>query len=141
MNLIVVFLKPSLSVILDNSLRELAKIPDGKSDILIGPLPLLPAFVSPTFQQTIPYDYTAAKWLFPCPKPVARIEMAMMTYQLTVWLTMATVLVLTAILLLDLANWQRSSLMDLRTFQTLSYWLYNACPLSVGISATNKPNT
>ena len=73
MNLIVVFLKPSLSVILDNSLRELGKVPDVKSDILIGPLPLLPAFVSPTIQLTIPYDYTAAKWFVPCPKPVAII--------------------------------------------------------------------
>ena len=78
MNVTVVFLKPSLSVILDNSLRELGKIPNWKSDILIGALPLLPAFVSPTFQKTIPYDYTAGKWLPPFPKPVARIEMSMM---------------------------------------------------------------
>jgi len=67
MNATVVFLKTSLSVILENSLHELVKIPNGKSDILIGPLPLLPSFVSPTFQQTIPYDYIVAKWLFPCP--------------------------------------------------------------------------
>jgi len=106
-------------------LRELGKIPNGKSDILIGPLPLLPAFVSPTIQLTIRYDYTAAKWFVPCPKPVARIEMAMITYQLPVWLTMATVLVLTAILWWDLANWQHSSLKDSRTFQTISYCLYN----------------
>jgi len=73
MNVTVVFLKPTLSVILDNSLRELGKIPERKSDILIGPLPLLPAFVSPTIQLKIPYDYAAAKWFVPCPKPVAII--------------------------------------------------------------------
>jgi hypothetical protein len=83
MNATVVFLKPSVSLVLYNSFRELGKIPDGKSDILIGPLPLLPAFLSPTIQLTFPYDYTAAKWFVPCPKPVAIIEMAMMTLPTT----------------------------------------------------------
>ena len=65
----------------------------------------------------------------------------MKTYQLPVWLTMATILVLTAILWWDLGNWQHSSLMDSRTFQTLSYCLYNAWALYMGVSATNTPNT
>ena len=64
-----------------------------------------------------------------------------MTYQQPVWLTMATILVLTAILWCDLRNWQHSSLMDSRTFQILSYCLYNGWALYMGIAATNKPNT
>ena len=65
----------------------------------------------------------------------------MHTYQIPVWLTMATVLILTAILWWGLANWRHSSLKDSRTFQTLSYCLYNAWAVAMGVSATNTPNT
>jgi len=41
----------------------------------------------------------------------------MNTYQVPVWLTMATVFVLTAILWWGLANWRHCPLMDSRTFQ------------------------
>jgi len=59
----------------------------------------------------------------------------MHTYQILVRLTMATVLILTAVLRWDLANWRHSSLEDLRTIKPLSYWLYNARALSTGVSA------
>jgi len=113
----------------------------GRSDIVIGTMPLIPVFVSTWFEPTVPYEYTSSKWFVPCPQPVARMEKVMQTYTLTVWLTMATVFVLTAILWWGLANWRHSSLKDLRTFQTLSYCLYNAWVVSMGSSATNTPNT
>ena len=65
----------------------------------------------------------------------------MHTYQLPVWLTMATALILTAIMWWGLANWRHSPLKDSRTFQTLSYCLYNAWAVAMGVSATNTPNT
>jgi hypothetical protein len=61
-------------------------------------------FISSTFQPTIPYKYTAIKWIFLCPQHVARMEKFMHTYQLPVWLAMVTVFLLTAILWRGLAN-------------------------------------
>jgi len=47
MNDTVVFRKTTLSLILNDGLRELGKLAPGMSDILIGPSPLLPALVGP----------------------------------------------------------------------------------------------
>ena len=68
MNVTIVFRKPSVKLILDDGLRELGELEAGMSDILIGPLPLIATLVSSNFQPTIPYEYTAAKWLVPCPQ-------------------------------------------------------------------------
>ena len=65
----------------------------------------------------------------------------MNTYQVPVWLTMATVIVLKPILWWGLANWRHNPLKDSRTFQTLSYSLYNVWDVAISISATNTPNT
>ena len=89
-------------------------------------MPLLPIHLPPWFQPTIAYDYIAFNWHVLCPQPVARMEKFMHTYQLPVWLTMATVFLLTSILWWGLASWRHSSLEDSRTFQTLPYCLYNA---------------
>ena len=59
------------------------------------------------------------------------------TYTLPVWLTMATVFLLTAIMWWALANWRHNS----RTFQPLSNCLYNAWAVAMGVSAMNTPNT
>jgi len=114
---------------------------DRRSDIVIGIVPLHAVFLSQLFQQTIPYEYTVAKWFVSCPQPVARKEKFMNTYQLHVWSTMATVIFLTAILWWSLANWRHCSLKDSRTFQKLSYCLYNVWAVVMSISATNTPNT
>jgi hypothetical protein len=116
MNATVAFLNPFLRTAFDTAAYLAAR----KSDIVIGTVPLLPAFLSSWSEPTIPYEFIAAKWFVPCPQPVARMEKVMHTYQLTVWLTMATVFLLTSILWWGLANWRHSSLKDSRTFQTLS---------------------
>jgi len=141
MNVTVVFREPTLSLAVGSGLLEAGSLAAGMSDIVIGPLPLAPAVVSSTFLPTIPYVYSTAKWFVPCPQPVERMEKIMHTYTLPVWLTMATVLVLTAILWWGLANWRHSSLKDSRTFQTLSYCFYNAWAVAMGVSATNTPKT
>ena len=141
MNLTIVFLKPSLRFAQEEIAYEAANLALRWSDILIGMLPLHAGFFSTWFQPTIPYEYDVAKWFVPCPQPVSRKEKVMNTYQLPVWLAMATALVLTAILWWRLANWQHSSLKDSRTFQNLSHCLYNAWAVAMGVSATNTPNT
>ena len=141
MNLTVVFLKTFLSQAFEDALHVTANLANRKSDIVIGTMTLLPIYQSSWFQPTTPYEYTALKWFVPCPQPVARMEKVMHTYQLPVWLTMATVFILTSILWWGLTNWRHSSLKDSRTFQTLSLCFYDAWAVSMGVSATNTPNT
>jgi hypothetical protein len=118
MNVTVVFRQPVLSLLLEEDFNKLGNLAAGISDIGIGPVPLVATFVSSVFETTIPYEYTGAKWVVPCPQPVARMEKVMHTYQLPVWLTMATVFFLTVILWWGLANWRHSSVNDSRTYQT-----------------------
>ena len=141
MNVTLVFHKPILGIDLDRGMHEGGNLAAGMCDIIIGPLPLAAIAVSSTFEPTIPYEYTTLKWFVPCPQHVARMKKVMHTYQLLIWLTMATVLVLTSILWWGLSNWRHSSLKDSRTSQTLSYCLYNAWTVAMGVSATNTPNT
>jgi hypothetical protein len=141
MNITIAFLKPSQKIAMEEAANEAGNLANRMSDIVIGTMPLLPAYLSPWFQPTIPYEYTALKWLVPCPQPVARMEKVMHTYQLPVWITMATVFLMTALLWWGLANWRDSSLKDLRIFQTLSYSFYDAWAVAMGVSATNTPNT
>ncbi|GFG37981.1 hypothetical protein Cfor_03862, partial [Coptotermes formosanus] len=141
MSATVLFLKPSVSFAMQDAISEAGNLAAGRSDIVIGTLPLLLVFQTPWFQLSIPHDYTALKWFVPCPKSVSRMEKVITTYKLPVWLTMATVFVLTTVLWWCLANWQHSALKDSQAFQTLSYCLYNAWAVSMGVSATNVPNT
>jgi len=140
MNVTVVFLKPILTSKMEIMIREGGSIAPGKSDIIIGPVPFVAIVVSSMFEPTIPYKYTALKWFVPCPQPVERTEKVMHTYQLLVWLTMAILLVLTAILWWGLANWRHGSLKDSRPFQSLSNCLCTAWAVAMGVSATNTPN-
>jgi hypothetical protein len=141
MNVTVVFLKPILRLSFEDSLRVLGNLADGMSDIVVGSFPLLPAHLTSTLQPSIPFDFFTAKWLVPCPKPVARMEKIMNTYQLPVWLTMITVFFLTVILWWGLANWRQSSMKYSRIYHTLSFCFYNAWAVATGVCATNIPHT
>jgi hypothetical protein len=141
MNVTVVFLKSTTRTTLIEAVYEVGNLVDRRSDILIGALPLLPIYLSSFTQPTIPYDYTALKWFVPCPQRVARMEKVMNTYQLPVWLTMATVFFLTSILWWGLANWRHSSVNDSRTYNTLSFCIYNAWAVYMGVSSTNTPKS
>ena len=137
MNVTVAFLKPSLKLAIEEVMHETVNLANKMSDIVIGTMPLLPVYLSPWFQPTIPYDYIAFKWYVPCPQPVARMEKVMHTYQLPVWLAMATVFFLTAILWWGLSYWGHSFLKDSHILQNLSYCFYDAWNVLMGVSATN----
>jgi len=137
MNVTFLFRKPSLRIAFEEATYEAEHLADRNSDVLIGSVPLLPVYLSTWFQPIIPYEYTALKWFVPCSQPVARMEKVMHTYQLPVWLAMATALVMIAILWWGLADWRHSFLKESRPFHTLSHCLYNAWAVAMGVSATN----
>ena len=140
-NVTVVFLKPSLKLAIQEAFHEITNLNDRKCDIVIGTVPLTPIYLTSWCQPTIPYEYDTLKWYVPCPQPVARMEKVMHTYQLPVWLTMAAAFLLTSVLWWGLTGWLHSSLKDSRTFQTLCYCFIDAWAVSMGVSATNTPNT
>jgi hypothetical protein len=139
MNVTVVFRKPVLSLEMEGGLREGGNLAAGLSNVAIGALLLVAALVSSTFQTTIPYGFHAIQCFVPCPQTVEIME-NIMTYKLPVWLTMATVFILIAILWWSIANWRHSYLKNSRTNQTLSDCLHNAWAVAMGVSVTNIPS-
>jgi len=133
MNITLVFLKPTQKFNLAHCLYEAGNLLSKKSDIVIGTVGLIAVVISPWSQPTIPYDYNSLKWYVPCPQPVARMEKVMHTFQLPVWLAMATVFFLTAVLWWGLTNWRHNSLKDSHIFQTLSYCFYDAWAVLMGV--------
>jgi hypothetical protein len=141
MNTTVVFLSPSDSFTEENGLTEGGALASGMSDILIGAVLLLPVFLSSTFLPTIPYRYVTMKLYVPCPKPVAGTERVITTYEVSVWLTMATVFIVMNVVWWCIANWRCRSVKELATFQTLSHCFCIAWAVAVGVSAPKMPNT
>jgi hypothetical protein len=140
-NTTVVFLSPSYGFTEQNALIEGGALASGMSDILIGAVLLLPVFLSSTFLPTVPYRYVTMKLYVPCPKPVAGTERVITTYEVSVWLTMATVFILMNVVWWCIANWRYRSLKEPATFQTLSHCFYTAWAVTVGVSVPKMPNT
>jgi hypothetical protein len=140
-NVTVVFLPPSYGFTEQNALIDGGALASGMSDILIGAVLLLPMFLSSTFLPTVPYRYVTMKLYVPCPKPVAGTERVITTYEVSVWLTMATVFVVMNVVWWCIANWRYRSVKELAIFQTLSHCFYMAWAVTVGVSVPKMPNT
>jgi hypothetical protein len=138
-NTTVVFLSPSQGFTEQNAVAEGGALAAGVSDIVIGALLLLPVFQSSTFRPTVPYTYVTIKLYVPCPKPVAGTDRVFTTYEVSVWLTMATVFIVINVVWWCMANWRYSSVKESATFKTLSHCFYNAWAVSVGVSVPEMP--
>jgi hypothetical protein len=95
MNLTAVFLPPLLNMEWDSFVKAITELEEDFSDVLTGTIPLLPAFVTSSFDATIPYTHVNFKMLFPCPKAIPGTEKVLTTFSLSVWLTIGLVLLLT----------------------------------------------
>jgi hypothetical protein len=95
MNWTAVFLPPSLSLEIGSFVKEIAELEDDISDVLTGTIPLMPVFVTSSFDATIPYTHVNLKMLVPCPKAIPGTEKILATFSLSVWLTIGLVLLLT----------------------------------------------
>jgi len=95
MNLTTVFLAPSLKLDLYSFANLKDDLGEGISEVLTRVLPLLPAFVTSSFDATIPHTHANMKMLVPCPKAIPGTQKPMTTFSLSFWLTMGLVLLLT----------------------------------------------
>ena len=142
MNLTTVFLAPSVNMEFDSFMKTLADLQDGLSDVLTGTVPLMPLFVTSSFDATIPYIHVELKMLLPCPKAVLGTEKVLETFSLSVWLTMGLVLLLTTGMFWCVGNGQyRSVLKQTHTYKSLSHCFYNAWAVFMGVSVPQQPTT
>jgi hypothetical protein len=142
MNLTILFLAPSLNVNLESFVKSIGELEEGLSDVLSGPIPLLPVFVTSSFDVTIPYAYANAKMLVPCPKAIRGTEKILSTFSLSVWLTIGLVLLLTTGVFWCAGNGPyRSVCNKTHTYQSLSNCFHNAWAVFVGVSVPQQPTS
>jgi len=142
MNLTTVFLAPSFNLELDSFVKLIAELDDGISDVVTGIIPLLPVFVTSSFDATIPYIYENFNLLVPCPKAVPGTEKILTTFSLCVWLTIGLVLLLTTALFWCASNGPyRSVCNEIHTYQSLSNCFHNVWAIFVGVSVPQQPTT
>jgi len=140
MNLTTIFLPPSLNIELDSFAKEIAKLEDDLSEVLIGLVPLMALTVTSSFDATIPYTHVNLKMLVPCPKAIPGTEKVLTTFSLSVWLTIGLVLLLTTAVFWCAGNGPyRSVCNETHTYQSLSNCFHNVWAVFVGVSVPQQP--
>jgi hypothetical protein len=84
---------------------ERKKLMSGIVDVLVGIVPLVPVVVSGMNELSIPYIFGAVKWFVHCPKPISRVEKFLTWFDVSVWLTIITAIILTSALFWILFNY------------------------------------
>jgi hypothetical protein len=142
MNLTIVFLAPCLKVNLETFVKSFGELDEGLSDVLSGTIPLLPFFVTSSFDATIPYTYVNMKMLVPCPKAILGTEKILTTFSLPVWLTIGLVLLLTTAVFLCAGNRPYRSVCNKKhTYQSLSNCFHNVWAIFMAVSVPRQPIT
>jgi len=142
MNLTIVL--PETQQILNsgNALNCIAEIEEGLSDVLIGPIPLMPVVVSSSFDATILYFYDTIKMFVPYPNAIPVTEKILTTFSLSVWITIGLVLLLTtAVFWCASKGPYRSVSNETYTYQSLSYCFQSAWAVLVAVSVPQQPKS
>jgi hypothetical protein len=135
MNLTTVFLAPSLNMKMGSFGKEITELDEGLSDVLPGILDLVPPLVTSSFEATIPYTHQYVKMLAPCRKPIPGTEKILTTFSLSVWLTMALLLLLTTAVFWCAGNVPyRYVCNETHTYQSQSHCFHNVWAVFMGVS-------
>jgi hypothetical protein len=125
---------------LETGIKMGAELEEGISDVIIGAVPMIPAGVLSSFEATIPYLHLDLKMLVPCPKPIPGTEKILSTFSLSVWLTIALVLLLTTAVFWCAGNGPyRSVGTETQTYQSLPKCFPDAWAVFVGVSVPQQP--
>jgi hypothetical protein len=142
MNLTAVFLPPSLNMELDSFVKEIADLEYDISDVLTGTIPLMPVFVSSSFDATITHTYANMKMLVPCTKSIPGTQKILATFSLTVWLTIGLVLLLTTAVFWCAGNVPNLSVCNMtHSYQSLSDCFHNVWAVFVAVSVPRQPRS
>jgi hypothetical protein len=142
MNLTAVFHPPSLNPGINSYAKEIADLEEDMSNVLTGIVPMIPIFLTSSFDATIPYTFSNMKMLVPCPKAIPGTEKVLETFSLTVWLTIGLVLLLTTVVFWCAGNvFYPSVCNETHTYQSLSDCFHNVWSVFVAVSVPRQPRS
>jgi hypothetical protein len=141
LNLTLVFLPPLDGDLVTVRLNNLLSLGDRSTEVVIGHLPMHP-YLMGFGDATKTYIQTSLRWYVPCARPVPRMARVLSLFSPSIWLTIITVLILTA-----LAFWITSSsalfhfMKEFSCYKTLCYCFYNVWAVFMGVSVTARPRS
>jgi len=140
MNMTYVFLPPSLNIEPESYAKSFTDLDDGISEILTGLIYLIPLVVTSDFETTIPYIYGNMKMFVPSPKAIPGTEKILTIFSMTVWLSIALVLLLTTAVFWCAGNGPyRSVCNETHTYGPLSNCFQNTWSVFVAVSVPQQP--
>ncbi|KAJ4431195.1 hypothetical protein ANN_19792, partial [Periplaneta americana] len=135
-------LPPLLRLSVSDLVTVASDLVSGKSDILVGTLPLLPVVISSDYEPSIPFKFGSVSWFVPCPESLRRIEKVFTTYTASVWATMTVVYISISCVFWWSANKTISPVAkDSINFRFMNLSLYNAWGIFLGVSVPEMPNS
>jgi len=133
------FLAPCQNMKFDSLRNKIAELNNGTFDVLGGMLPLV---VKPFFDTTIFYTYGYLKIHVPCEYAIPRTEKLLITFLLSVWLTIGLVLLLTTAVFWCAGNGPYWSVVkETHTYQSPSNCFNNVWAFFVAVSLPQQPTT
>ncbi|PNF28759.1 hypothetical protein B7P43_G07002 [Cryptotermes secundus] len=139
-NLTLIFLEPSFDLTLPSYWTQMSTLNDGTSDIAVGAIPLI-TVVAALSDHTIPYLYDRVAAIMPCPGRIPKVDMIMNVYATSVWIAVALVLILTAVVSWRTANSHHGQSMESYDFRHLSSSFHCAWAIFMGVSVPVIPRT
>jgi hypothetical protein len=139
-NITLIFLEPSFELTLSSCWKQVNEVNEGAADILIGAVPFLNTMAD-LFDPTIPYLYDSMMILIPCPGRISKADMIMNVYASSVWIAVALVFILTAVVFWCMANSHHHPSMESYNFRHFSSCFHSAWAIFMGVSLPDMPRT
>jgi hypothetical protein len=137
-NVTLIFLEPSFELTLRSYWTQMNTLNDGTSDLAVGAIPLI-TIVADLCDYTFPYLYDTVAAIMPCPGRISKADMIMNVYATSVWISVALVLILTAVVFWRTANSHYDPSMESYNFRHLSSCFHSAWAIIMGVSVPEMP--
>jgi hypothetical protein len=137
-NVTLIFLEPCLELTLDSYWTQMHTLTDGTADIVIGAIPLI-TIVTALSDPTIPYIFDSVAGIIPCPGRIPKVDMIMNVYATSVWIAVALVFMLTAVVFWCTANTHYGPSMESNNFRQLSRCFDSAWAIFMGVALPEMP--
>ncbi|KAJ4448589.1 hypothetical protein ANN_10608 [Periplaneta americana] len=108
---------------------------------MFGSLNLFVVGVTEFFDPTISIISCDLKWYIPCPKSVVKMDKIMDVFSPGVWICTIVVVFLSAIVVWRSAIAHNFSILEAKTYRTLSSSLVNMLSVTIGVSVPELPRT
>ncbi|PSN42426.1 Ionotropic receptor 593 [Blattella germanica] len=121
----------------DNGMDVIGGISSRKYNVFVGPIPWIPSMM--ILDLSFPTLYVTAKFQVPCSLPIPHMERILQTYQVSVWLSTLSTLVMSSVVFYLSAKVHTFE--ESFTFKSVISCFCNTWAILMGVSVSEQPKT